>query len=864
MIQNIAENLKEENKVKEKKSTKSRYIDFADLFSKQNVLIYILTFMISEVSLGQNREDIIAPFGIALAIAAISNSIPALFVFLAGLIGSFVKFGWSQTAFFALTFLAFLIMYLIKKPAPSEEGEKKLNLGAYTFFSVLIASFLKMLVSGFYFYDILIVLIYSISAYIFYKIFNGSITVISDYEKKQVFSIEEVIGASLMVAIAISAFGKLSILGFSLRNIICIFMVLVLGWRNGVLVGSASGITVGIVLGIISDGNPTLIAAYAISGMIAGLLNKFGKIGVIVGFILGNVIIAYSANGGTKNIIMFQEILIAACGLLALPKNTKFDIESILPKTKMLPAPVGKIEASPETMLKLDSISETISQMSKSYQKDTSYENNLKAFEFELQKSMPDLENNILYDYVEENFEKLAKDVFDYIIKEGVLTQNGMVAIFAKNNIYILNSDEDKSDVKMIDSVREVVKFYNSAFNTCKKDLIWQKKIIEKNKNVSQELNNVKNAIDSISKGIESENSAKNVDKFFEKEEEIKNQLLKTGVDVIGIKIYQDEIQKEKDRVDNKEIEYANSKSKSNTINYANPKINQNNKAIETAKTGRMKIEIVTNLCDDETGEKCPVKQIKRVIETALKKEFYLQNQICGIRQSLSKCTFTFLENDKYVLQTGIATAKKYSSIVSGDSISKVRLGDGKYLLAISDGMGSGPDARKNSKIATSMLERLLNSGFDKNTSINLINSAIINANSEEMYATLDVEIFDLYTAKAEFLKNAACPTYIKRNRNVKEISANSLPAGILNNAKVDCFDIDLQDGDIVVICSDGIIESNTEYDNKELWVKNLLEEIQTDIPERIANIILKESVDNSVGRPRDDMSVIVAKIIKK
>lgn len=845
MIQNIAENLKEENKVKEKKSQKTRYIDFANLLSKQNILIYILTFMISEVSLGQNREDIIAPFGIALAISAISNSIPALFVFLAGLIGSFVKFGWGQTAFFALTFLAFLIMYLIKKPTPSEDDDK-LNLGAYTFFSVLIASSLKMLVNGFYFYDILIVLIYSISAYIFYKIFNGSITVISDYEKKKVFSIEEVIGASLMVAIAISAFGKLSIFGFSIRNIICIFMVLVLGWRNGILVGSASGITVGIVLGIISDGNPTLIAAYAISGMIAGLLNKFGKVGVIVGFILGNVIIAYSANGGTKNIIMFQEILIAACGLLALPKTTKFDIESIFPNTKMLPAPIGKIEASPETMLKLDSISETISQMSKSYQKDTSYENNLKAFEFELQKSMPDLENNILYDYVEENFEDLAKDVFDYIIKEGVLTQNGMVAIFTKHNIYILNSDEDKSDVKMLDSVRKVVKFYNSAFNTCKKDLIWQKKIIEKNKNVSQELNNVKSAIDDISKGIANESSTKNVDKFFEKEEQIKNALLKSGVDDINVRISQDITQK-KDTIDNKAQNADITSNSSNSIN-----------------TGRMKVEIITSLCDDELGEKCPIKTINRVIENALKKSFYLQNQVCGIRESLSKCTFTFLENDKFILQTGIATAKKYSSIVSGDSISRVRLGDGKYLLAISDGMGSGPDARKNSKIATSMLERLLNSGFDKNTSINLINSAIINANSEEMYATLDVEIFDLYNAKAEFLKNAACPTYIKRNRNVKEINANSLPAGILNNAKVDCFDVDLQDGDIVVICSDGIIESNVEYDNKELWVKNLLEEIQTDIPERIANIILKESVDNCVGKPRDDMSVIVAKIIKK
>ena len=132
------------------------------------------------------------------------------------------------------------------------------------------------------------------------------------------------------------------------------------------------------------------------------------------------------------------------------------------------------------------------------------------------------------------------------------------------------------------------------------------------------------------------------------------------------------------------------------------------------------------------------------------------------------------------------------------------------------------------------MLERLLNSGFDKNTSINLINSAILNANSEEMYATLDIEILDLFAGKAEFLKNAACPTYIKRNRNVTMVSSNSLPAGIINSAKVDCFDIDLQDGDIIVICSDGIIESNAEYDNKELWV------------------------------PRDDMSVIVSKVMRK
>ena len=95
-------------------------------------------------------------------------------------------------------------------------------------------------------------------------------------------------------------------------------------------------------------------------------------------------------------------------------------------------------------------------------------------------------------------------------------------------------------------------------------------------------------------------------------------------------------------------------------------------------------------------------------------------------------------------------------------------------------------------------------------------------------------------------------------------IQSSSLPAGIMNNLKIDTYDKDLEDGNIIVICSDGIIESNKEYDNRELWLKYLLEDIQTDSPERIADIILKEAIDNDFGKPKDDMCVIVAKIVKK
>ena len=192
-----------------------------------------------------------------------------------------------------------------------------------------------------------------------------------------------------------------------------------------------------------------------------------------------------------------------------------------------------------------------------------------------------------------------------------------------------------------------------------------------------------------------------------------------------------------------------------------------------------------------------------------------------------------------------------------------MKLEDGKRLLAISDGMGSGPKARQSSNIAIKLLKRLLLSGFDKETSVDLINSSICLNSKDETYATLDIAIVDLFKGNIEFIKNGACPTYVKNKKNVDIIKTISLPTGILENIELDVFDRDIEDGDILVMCSDGIIESNTEYENKELWLKYLLENIETDNAQRIADLVLQEAIDNCVGQAKDDMTVMVMKINK-
>ena len=77
-------------------------------------------------------------------------------------------------------------------------------------------------------------------------------------------------------------------------------------------------------------------------------------------------------------------------------------------------------------------------------------------------------------------------------------------------------------------------------------------------------------------------------------------------------------------------------------------------------------------------------------------------------------------------------------------------------------------------------------------------------------------------------------------------------------------FDKDISSGEIMLMCSDCILDSNVEYKNKELWIKYLLEDIETNNTKKIADLVINEAVDNGYGTAKDDMSVVVCKFLEK
>lgn len=233
-------------------------------------------------------------------------------------------------------------------------------------------------------------------------------------------------------------------------------------------------------------------------GMIAGILNKLGKIGVIVGFCIGNAILTYVANGNTVPIITIREILIASLGLLLIPQNIDIDISDIVGKTKLLPTTGGQIEGDKETIYKLNSVSETISEIAQSYSEvaattiETEEElekDSKRIFKEELLNNVEDFTENLLYEDIIDSDEQVLDDIYELLEEKEEINKEELIKIFEKNNNYIMGVDEeDNTNTQINNDLNQIVKAINHTYRINKLNLIWKQKEASNKKILANQL----------------------------------------------------------------------------------------------------------------------------------------------------------------------------------------------------------------------------------------------------------------------------------------------------------------------------------------------------------------------------------------
>ena len=144
---------------------------------------------------------------------------------------------------------------------------------------------------------------------------------------------------------------------------------------------------------------------------------------------------------------------------------------------------------------------------------------------------------------------------------------------------------------------------------------------------------------------------------------------------------------------------------------------------------------------------------------------------------------------------------------VCGDETGELRMPSGKVVYAVSDGMGSGEEASRESRAAIDLLFDQYRLGVEKELIYENVNRLLIARGEKEIYATLDAASIDLVTGEAEMVKFGAPPTCLIRGGNVRTLSGEALPCGIVDEARPYIRRIRLKQRDRLVFCTDGVYD---------------------------------------------------------
>lgn len=244
-------------------------------------------------------------------------------------------------------------------------------------------------------------------------------------------------------------------------------------------------------------------------------------------------------------------------------------------------------------------------------------------------------------------------------------------------------------------------------------------------------------------------------------------------------------------------------------------------------------------------------------------------NRGLGIRLTKSKCThkdgFCTMElhsERPWRIAACAAVRKREDSNVSGDSHLLTEVKEGKYMLALSDGMGSGDEARAESAASVELFENFMEAGFGSDAALERINSLmLIKGGGEDIFATMDVCMVDLYTGQANFVKTGGMPGFVYSRGGIRLVGNGGLPIGIIEKTYQEKIHLSLKDGDIIVMVTDGVTEAASCEVNKEQWLSELIEKNAALPVETLAENIIEEAERVQQGKIRDDMTVIAAKV---
>lgn len=227
------------------------------------------------------------------------------------------------------------------------------------------------------------------------------------------------------------------------------------------------------------------------------------------------------------------------------------------------------------------------------------------------------------------------------------------------------------------------------------------------------------------------------------------------------------------------------------------------------------------------------------------------------------KARYLFITQPKMECTYGVAKMVQSSQTVSGDSFRAKRLESGRFVMALSDGMGSGMRAHGESETVVDLFMQFMEAGFAVDVALRLMNAAMIFGADAERFSTLDACLVDEYTGIVDFYKIGAHVSFIRHKSRVEVVAAGSLPMGA--SVEVDTIPNRsyLEAGDYLVLVTDGVLEY-LQVEEPVDMLQDVIGELADTDAVTFSRKIIERILLFTGGKVADDMTVLVLKALER
>ena len=740
------------------------------------------------------------PFGIALFAVLLHKKMGAFSAFMAVSAGLLSAMVWPVAVkYIAAMALIASAMLLLEK----RSAGGLLRPAVLVFGALAGLNLLDAALNHFLLYRLLAGAFESFTAFLMVFVFAKAADVMKDTRRRRILSTEEIICFSILLSVMVLGIRSEGVFGLSLRNISAVFLILLFSAIGGAGIGASMGITVGFVLSLAGAPNPVLIANLAVCGLMGGTFKGLGRAGTAFAFLLANGLMTFYINQSTYVILPFWEIAAASALILLCPVKALDSLKQYLDysaaRSREQQYYVKRMQEL--TAGRLKEFSQVFCHLAKVFGRIS-----------ERKSAVGQDELSKLFDLVAEQVCKACAMHRACWQRDFYTTYSHLFDMLAACEAKgaIDTSDMPVELQKRCLSPARLTEAMNAIYAVYKTNLHWQQRMDDCRQLVAEQLEGIGQVVTQLAAEI-------NMDIRFKKDIEDSVHL---ALDREGIRV--------------REV-----------------------LVLEKAG-GSMEVSIAKDPCQ---GNRECIRKVERIVSASMNRPMH--TRLACRHGGKSHCVLQFTAARQFEVMAGVARQAKGSNRICGDNYAFAPIQDGKYLLALSDGMGAGARAAEESGAVISLLENFLEAGFTQDITIRTINSILMLRSREEIFATADLCVLDLVEGMADFVKIGGVASFLKRDGKARIIRESTLPIGILEEVASEPISLSIQDEDMLIMATDGILDAFTGPMHPEQAFSEVFEALLSSNPQETAEVLLAHALALKGGEAADDMTVMAVRIWK-